>query len=160
MTFLFFLVQRLLLVICLLSCSLLNFAQQSLNYVWGRAISGTGYINLSYSIVDAPGNVYMAGTFDQSVDFDPGPGSANLTAAGDFDGFVCKLNSSGDLVWTIQLGGPGADRAENVKVDALGNLYVTGSFSGTVDFDPGPGTASLSAEAGTDAFVAKYDAAG
>jgi hypothetical protein len=160
MTFLFFFVQRLLLVICLLSCSLLNFAQQSLNYVWGRAISGTGYINLSYSIVDAPGNVYMAGTFDQSVDFDPGPGSADLTAAGDFDGFVCKLNSSGDLVWTIQLGGPGADRAENVKVDALGNLYVTGSFSGTVDFDPGPGTASLSAEAGTDAFVAKYDAAG
>ena len=158
MTPLFF-VRRLLLVISLFSCSFLNFAQLP-TYVWGRAISGRGHINLSYSVIDAPGNVYMAGTFDQWVDFDPGPDSANLTAMGDVDAFVCKLDSSGSLLWAIQLGGPGADRAENVKIDALGNVYVTGSFSGTVDFDPGPGTASLTAAAGTDAFVAKYDAAG
>ena len=138
MTPLFFVVQRLLLVICLFSCSFLNFAQQPLTYVWGRAISGAGYLNLGYSVVDAPGNVYMAGTFDQWVDFDPGPDSANLTAVGDFDAFVSKLNSSGNLVWTIQLGGPGADRAEYVKVDALGNVYVTGSFSGTVILIPAP----------------------
>jgi hypothetical protein len=160
MSLLFFFVHRLLVVICLLSFSLLNFAQQPLAYVWGRAISGTGYINVSYNVVDATGNIYMAGTFDQGVDFDPGPGSAQLTAAGDLDGFVCKLNTSGDLVWVIQLGGTGADRVENVKFDAQGNIYVTGSFSGTVDFDPGAGTASLSAAAGTDAFVAKYNATG
>lgn len=151
---------RFLLAICLLASSLLNFAQQLPNYVWGRAILGSGYMNLGYSAIDAPGNVYMAGTFDQWVDFDPGPDSASLTAAGGFDAFVNKLDSSGNLVWTIQLGGPGADRGEYVKVDVLGNVYVTGSFSGTVDFDPGPGTASLSSAAGTDAFVAKYDAAG
>src|SRR5688572_21248064 len=160
MTSLFFVAQRLLLVICLFSCSLLNFAQQPPGYVWGRAISGSGYVNLGYSVIDAPGNVYMAGTFDQWVDFDPGPDSAKLTSVGDVDAFVSKLDSSGNLVWVIQLGGPGADRAEYVNVDALGNIYVTGSFTGTADFDPGPGTASLSAAAGTDAFVAKYDGAG
>jgi hypothetical protein len=159
MTPLFFVVRRLLLVICLLSSSLLSFAQTP-NYVWGRAISGGDYLNLGYSVIDAPGNVYMAGAFNQWVDFDPGPDSAKRTSVGDVDAFVSKLDSSGSLLWTIQLGGPGADRGEYVQVDVLGNVYVTGSFSGTVDFDPGPGTASLSAAAGTDAFVAKYDGAG
>jgi hypothetical protein len=146
-------------VISLLSCSLLNYAQ-SVGYVWGRAIAGNGYLNLGYSVVDAPGNVYMAGGFGGRADFDPGQDSANLTSAGGVDAFVCKLNTSGNLVWAIQIGGTGADTAQYVTVDALGNVYVTGSFSGTVDFDPGPGTASLSAQAGTDAFVAKYDVAG
>jgi hypothetical protein len=156
---LFFVVRRLLLVISLFSCSLLSFAQLP-SYVWGRSISGGDYINLGYSVIDGPGNVYMAGTFDQWVDFDPGPDTAKLTSAGDVDAFVSKLDSAGNMLWTIQLGGLGADRGEYVNVDALGNVYVTGSFSGTVDFDPGPGTASFTAAAGTDAFVAKYDAAG
>lgn len=159
MTPLFLFVRRSLLVICLLSCSLLNFAQPP-TYVWGHAITGTGYLNLGYSVIDAPGNIYMTGTFAGSADFDPGPDAENLTAAGDYDAFVCKLNTSGDLVWAIQLGGPAADRAEYVQADAQGNVYVTGSFSSTADFDPGPGMASLSAQGGTDAFVAKYDAAG
>jgi hypothetical protein len=159
MTPLFLIVRRLLFVVSLLSCSLLSFAQLP-SYIWGRSISGGDSIHLGYSVIDAPGNVYMAGSFNQWVDFDPGPDSAKLTSAGEVDAFVSKLDSSGHMVWTIQLGSPGADRAEYVNVDALGNVYVTGSFSGTVDFDPGPGTASLSAAAGTDAFVAKYDGAG
>jgi hypothetical protein len=160
MTPLFFVVQRCLLVICLLSYSLLNVAQQTPSYVWGRVIAGNGDLSLSYGVVDVTGNIYMAGSFNGSADFDPGPDSTKLTTAGDYDAFVCKFNSSGDLVWAIQLGGAGADRAVCVKRDVQGNVYVTGSFSGTVDFDPGAGTATLSATAGTDAFVAKYDAAG
>jgi hypothetical protein len=159
MTPLIYFLQRYLLVIGILSCSLLNYAQ-SPGYVWGRAISSSSYLNLGYSVVDAPGNVYMAGAFADVVDFDPGPATSNLTSVGDADAFICKLNTSGNLVWAIQLGGTGADTAEYVTVDALGNVYVTGSFSGTVDFDPGPGLAALTAQAGTDAFVAKYDAAG
>lgn len=150
-------IHRLLLVICLLFCSLLTSAQQ---YVWGHTISGSGVLNLGYSVVDATGNIYLTGSFTQRADFDPGPGVVNLTAAGDSDAFVCKFNSSGNFVWAIQLGGTGPDGAEYITQDALGNLYITGKFSGTVDFDPGPGTASLTAQAGTDAFVAKYDSAG
>src|SRR2546428_623295 len=123
MTPLFFFVHRSLLVICLLLCSFLNFAQLP-TYIWGRAISGTSGLSLNYSVIDAPGNVYMTGAFDQGVDFDPGPDSAKLTAVGDVDAFVCKLDSSGSLLWAIQLGGSGADRGEQVKVDALGNVYV------------------------------------
>lgn len=160
MTPLLFFVHRCLLVICLLSCALLNFAQPDLGYVWGRAIMGTDFVNEGYSVVDAAGNVYIAGNFNQTADFDPGPNAVNLAAVGDMDAFICKLDPGGNYAWAIQLGSNSVDKAENVKLDALGNVYVTGSFSGTVDFDPGPGAALLSAAAGTDAFVAKYDNAG
>lgn len=159
MTSLSYVARRLLLLFFLLFCSLLNFAQ-ALTFIWGKAIGGNDYINLGYSVIDATGNVYLAGTFGGTLDYDPGPGSIPVTSIGDVDAFVSKLDSAGNLLWAIQLGSPGADRAEYVTVDALGNVYVTGSFSGTVDFDPGPGTASLTAAAGTDAFVAKYDANG
>jgi len=151
---------RSLLLICISLCSLLSFSQQPPPFVWGRTIWGDGMLNVNYSVVDLTGNIYMAGTFTGSADFDPGPDNTTLTSAGDSDVFISKFNSSGNLVWVEQVGGPGVDKATFITQDATGNIYVTGSFSGTVDFDPGAGTAPLSALAGSDAFVAKYDAAG
>jgi hypothetical protein len=49
-----------------------------------------------------------------------------------------------DLVWAQQMGGSGWDQGRGVTVDASGNIYTTGSFQGTVDFDPGPGVFKLS----------------
>src|SRR5438067_1004140 len=103
MTPLIYFLRRSLIVISLLSCSLLNYAQ-SPTYVWGRGIAGTDSLTLGYSVVDAPGNIYLAGAFAGVVDFDPGPAASNLTSAGNMDAFVCKLNTAGNLVWAIQLG--------------------------------------------------------
>ncbi|MCH8890811.1 MAG: hypothetical protein IH827_07025, partial [Myxococcales bacterium] len=93
--------------------------------------------------VDAAGNVYTTGFFLGTADFDPGPGTFNLTSAGSVDVFVQKLDTAGNPVWAVGMGGTGTDQGLGVAVDGAGNVYTSGFFQGTADFDPGPGTFNL-----------------
>ena len=126
-------------------------------YVWARQFRKS---ELELITVDASGNVYLTGYFRVTADFDPGAGTANLTSAGNTDVFVVKLDATGTYVWARQFGGTSGDYSEGVAVDASGNTYVTGSFQGTADFDPGAGTANLTSAGASGAFVVKLDASG
>lgn len=84
--------------------------------------------------VAADGNVYVTGSFQGIADFDPGPDTTPLSALGP-DVFVAKYTSTGALVWARQFGGAATDQANGVAVDGAGNVYTTGQFSGTGDFD-------------------------
>ena len=128
--------------------------------VWAKAMGGTAS-DYGYSIaVDGSGNVYTTGRFQGTVDFDPGAGTANLTAAGADDIFVSKLDASGDYVWARRMGGTSLDEGQAIAVDGSGNVYTTGRFQGTADFDPGVGTTNLTAAGADDIFVSKLDASG
>ncbi|MDP6288529.1 MAG: SBBP repeat-containing protein, partial [Acidimicrobiales bacterium] len=117
-------------------------------------------------VVDSSGNIYTTGRFgsggsgNETVDFDPGPGTANLTPNGHYDAFVSKLDSSGDLVWAKSFGGGETDESLSVAVDSSGNVYTTGRFMATVDFDPGAGTEELTSVGTHDVFVSKLDSSG
>ena len=81
--------------------------------------------------------------------------------------YVAKLNSSGNLVWAKQFdgGSPGEDgggQPSAIAVDTSGNVYSTGHFSGTDDFDPGAGTLNLTADSNnsSNVFVVKLDSSG
>ena len=50
-------------------------------------------------------------------------------------------------------GGTNTNSASSVAVDSSGNVYTTGRFMATVDFDPGAGTEELTAVATHDIFV-------
>lgn len=109
---------------------------------------------------DTMGNIYVTGSFKETVDFDPGPGTAELTSAGDGDIFLCKLDATGSLIWAKSIGGGFLDSGNGITTDTVGNIYVTGNYRGPVDFDPGPGVFSLSSVAIDDVFVCKFDSAG
>jgi gliding motility-associated-like protein len=125
--------------------------------VWARAHIGTTDTFSEDVATDAAGNVYTTGQFDQTTDFDPGLGVLNLTSAGNADIYVSKLSSNGDLAWAFSLGSITSDAGTGIATDATGNVYVSGSFSGTVDFDPGPGTTNLT---GGGKFLCKFDTNG
>jgi hypothetical protein len=109
--------------------------------------------------VDPSGNVYTTGIFYGTVDFDPGVGVHDLTSAGNRDIFVQKLNSDGEFVWAASFGNTTNDWGMAIAVDDSGNVYVTGSFEYTVDFDPGPGVYNITSLRG-DLFVLKLDTDG
>ncbi len=132
------------------------------NFVWAKSLGGGDYDAGNSIAVDASGNVYTTGDFKGTADFDPGAGEANLISTGGFaDIFVSKLDPSGNLVWAKSLGGNGSDVGYSIAMDAAGNVYTTGYFQGTADFDPGVAVANLIAPEGfADIFVSKLDASG
>ena len=133
------------------------------NFVWAKNIGGTGSTN-GYSIaVDATDNVYTTGYFDGTIDFDPGVGTFNLISSGVSNTFISKLDSSGNFIWAKNIGGTGSSTyadALSIAVDAMENVYTTGYFGGTVDFDPGAGIVNLTASGGYNTFISKLDASG
>jgi hypothetical protein len=112
------------------------------------------------SVVDSSGNVYLGGTFQGSVDIDPGSGTTNLTAVGSHDGFVAKYSVAGELIWAHRFGGAGVDRAAKLAIDPSGNLWVAGEYSGTTDFDPGAGVASKTVTGNLGEFIWKLSPSG
>lgn len=130
------------------------------NYVWAKALGGTGQEESFSLALDASGNVYTTGFFNGTVDFDPGAGTATRTAVGSEDVFVSKLNAAGSYVWAKSFGGTINDRGQSIAVDGSGNVYTTGYFQGTADLDPGAGTANFTSAGNTDLFTVKLDASG
>ncbi len=109
--------------------------------------------------IDLTGAVYLVGEFTNTVDFDPGPSVFNLTSSGGSDVFILKLSSSGGFVWAKQIGGIQSDYGESIITDNMGNLFLTGSFKQTVDFDPGPGISNYVHSQGSG-FLIKLNPAG
>lgn len=109
--------------------------------------------------IDHSGHICLAGGFSAREDFDPGNGTAALTPLGS-DIFIAKYDSAGNYINAFSMGGAGSDVADALAVDASGNLYITGSFSSTADFDPGSGTHNLISGGGDDIYLAKYSSTG
>jgi hypothetical protein len=131
------------------------------NYIWAQGMGGTSN-DVGYALaIDALGNSYITGNFYVTADFDPGAGTQDLTSAGSADIFLAKYDASGNYVWAKGMGATSIDVGYALAIDASGNSYITGNFTGTVDFDPGAGTQNLSSVSGSfDIFLAKYDASG
>lgn len=129
------------------------------NFIWGRSFGGPGTQTCESVETDAVGNVYLTGYFPLTADFDPGAGVFEMTALGSSDAFVVKLDATGNFVWAKAFSGTAADNANDLAVDVSGNVYITGLFQATADFDPGPGVFNLTATS-NDVYVAKLDAGG
>jgi gliding motility-associated-like protein len=130
------------------------------NFVWAFRIGGTGGETGEGMVADASGNLYITGSFSNTVDFDAGAGTTNLTSSGSTDIYILKLNSSGVFQWAKKIGGAGNDYGNSITLDPSGNVLLTGLFDNTVDFDPGAGTTNLVSKGLGDIFVTKFDASG
>ncbi len=91
---------------------------------------------------DTSGNTWVVGVFEETVDFDPGPGIDEITSNGQEDFFISKFDADFNYLLSRTWGSDNKERITglNIDVDAQGNAYVCGNFRYSVDFDPGPGS--------------------
>ena len=117
---------------------------ESGSFVWAKSMSGNSYKKISAISLDKAGNIYMAGDFRDSVDFDPSINQTNLVAPHDFNGYytngyILKLNNIGNLTWVKQYGVKSIVNFYSLILDTFGSIYSIGTFMDSVDFDPGLG---------------------
>lgn len=130
------------------------------NYQWAKSMGGPSQDAANSIALDGSGNLYTIGIFTGTVDFDPGMGTSNLTSIGNSDIFISKLDSAGNFIWAKSIGGPSGDFGSSIALDRSGNVYATGNFIDTVDFDPGVGITNLISSGGRDIFISKLNSAG
>lgn len=137
--------------------------RSQISYQWAYSAGGTALEYGQAIATDPSGNVYVAGTFSGTVDFDPSASVANLSGfSGSQDIFIAKYTSTGAFVWVKQIGGTNTERAFDLVADGTG-VWLAGIFMGTCDFDPSAATNNITFLGGGtdgDGFFAKYDANG
>lgn len=151
--------------------SVLLLQAQNTRFEWAKSFNSGR--NMSNTVAtDAAGNVYTAGLFTGTVNFDPGPSPFNLTSAkGYYDAFLCKRDGKGNLIWALDLRKMGDVNYFDTIVGwhfnslavhpSTGDIYIGGLFTGTIDADPGPATHYLTAPANEGAsFVCKFSTDG
>lgn len=110
--------------------------------------------------VDGAGNVFVTGATQGTVDFGGGPlKPADMSSMGkDNDVFLLKLDAQGRHLWSKRFGDAGEQIGRAVAVDVQGNVFITGDFTGSIDFG---GTAgALTGAVSPDIFVAGFDPEG
>lgn len=129
------------------------------NYIWAKTF-GNGLDEFNYGLdIDAMGNVYATGSFHDVVDFDPNAGVYNLTTFNSFytDAFFLKLDPLGNLLWAKNVGGSFDEYGVSLTLDSVNNIYSSGTYFGTADFDPGPSVYNLN---GGTSYILKLDSLG
>lgn len=130
------------------------------NLVWGKVFRGPNFKYGEAIVTDTLGNVYIAGTFHISADFNPGPGSFIMTSlVGYGDAFIVKLNPNGIFVWAKETNNSsnGFLFIYDIGLDKNQNLILVGVFEKIADFDFGPSTNIKNSSSSADFYVLQLD---
>jgi uncharacterized repeat protein (TIGR01451 family) len=133
--------------------------------IWSKAIGDANGGGQARSIaLDSLNNLYVTGSFYNTIDFDPGIANVSLTAYGG-EIFISKFDNNGNIIWAKELenNGNGSQMANCIETDAAGNVFVSGIVRGVVDFDPDTTTSYILSSGGTVQaihFISKFGADG
>jgi hypothetical protein len=141
--------------------------------IWIKQFSSTRHSTCHHLQIDKNDNVYISGQFSGTIDLDPGSGTYTLVTnlintMYSSDYYICKLNSSGDLIWgrSFEVQGFNNYSVNSLSIDTSGNVYACGEFYGIVDLDPGPAVYTVQSMGAvppwsrSDCFICKLDPSG
>ena len=115
--------------------------------LWVKTLGGAGFDAASDLAINSDGSLIVTGYFQGQADFNGMSLSASDSL--DQDAFIIKLTANGEPVWVRRAGGVSLDKGNAVDLDAAGNIYVYGAYSGTAWF----GQQKLVSEGSEDYFL-------
>jgi len=137
-------------------CKYLEDGDYQWAHTWGSS-SEDSWDN-AYSVsIDSTGNVYVSGSFDGTIDFDPGPADDIQECHGIFNCYICKFDAGGIYKWTRTWGGSSREIVTGLYVRDDYGVFTTGVFDNQVDFDPSENVDSRSSNGGFDVFLSNFD---
>jgi len=130
------------------------------NFEWVQTWGGSDQEHLDSLHVDETGTVYAGGAFlSSSINLDPAGGDAHYNNGG-WDCWLNKFSSDGTFQWGKSWGGPGDEGVNTIELSNMGNIYCTGSFQSTVNFDPEGAGDSRTAVGWSDPWLVCLDTSG
>ncbi len=123
------------------------------NLLWVHSLGNNNPEKIKALDIDASGNIYAVGEFTRSMDFDPGPGVRNLQVVGYADIFLWALRPNGDLYFAKAFGDASLESPNDISVNDLGEIAITGFYWGNGDMDPTPGYFPFVNRGQADIFV-------
>ncbi|MFZ1676025.1 MAG: SBBP repeat-containing protein [Saprospiraceae bacterium] len=129
-------------------------------FVWVTTFTSSSYVFANDVDVDKDNNIVTHGFFRNSINPEPGNSATVILTQGAEDSFTAKINHGGDVAWLHTLGGSSLEFGYGVAVDALGDVYVTGFYYDSPDFDPGDEEFFLPSVGIEDTYLVKYNSDG
>jgi hypothetical protein len=128
---------------------------------WQSGTTVTMNVSLQGNSLIMSGAIYVWAGENDSIDFDPGPGSFYLPATKEYSAFIAKYTLDGTFIWAKKIEAKNENNFVfiNTESDNAGNIYASSLFRGTVDFDPGPAAFNLTSVNNT-IYIAKYNSSG
>ncbi|MDP9954582.1 hypothetical protein J2X97_000219 [Epilithonimonas hungarica] len=139
---------------------LLFFQSNAQEFSWGKRLGGEGEDVIRSLVVDAQGNSYATGYFSDHCIFGEELQQTEIASKGMFDIFISKTSPNGELLWVKAIGGTADDYGTAITVDSNGNVYITGIFQETVNFNPNGTAQNLTSKGVQDIFVLKLNSSG
>ena len=115
----------------------------------------TNSVGLSVKF-DNGNNLYLGGRCEGTVDLAPNAPTVNYTSNGGMDMFLIKVNSSNNFVYGGATGNATDQVVSGLDINSNGELYIIGSFAGTLNFDMHGGNFPMTATGLGDAYIVKY----
>ncbi|HEX2899970.1 MAG TPA: hypothetical protein VHS96_09650, partial [Bacteroidia bacterium] len=125
--------------------------------LWAQYYGGDSSDRVESVALGIAGNIFIAGDFQDTVDFDPSPGNSfPLSSNVSKSAFLSQVDANGNFQWAVNLPQSLVADGKILQTDAQGAAYMLGTYWGSVDFDPSPTGYFQSATAGTpDGFCLK-----
>ena len=135
--------------------------QDNGNLNWAVQLPSTGQSEGKALELHPSGNLITAGDFRATIDLDPSNlDSLILTSAGFTDGYIAAYSPNSNLIWGGHITSTSSIQITDIAVAGSGEIYVSGYFHDTTDFDPGPDTFNVASTSGSEVFLLKLSAQG